>query len=222
MKGKSFRSYLFAGLIVWLPILVTFLILRFIVDLLDQTIALLPNAYQPEQLFGVSLPGFGVILSLVLLLITGIVATNILGQRLVSFSESLLDKIPLVRSIYNATKQMMSAIFATNSQAFRKVIMLEYPRKGLWTIAFQTGAALPEMVDKTGVDMISVFIPTTPNPTAGFLIMVPRNEIIELSISTDEALKFIISLGVVQPQSLTKQKREIKDAKKKKDIKRST
>ena len=199
MKGKAIRSYLLAGLVVWLPILMTFLILRFIVDLLDKTMALLPHAYQPEQLIGIHLPGLGVLLSLMLLLITGIIATNFLGQRLVSWSEAVLDKIPLVRSIYNGAKQMIQAIFATNSHAFRKVLLIEYPRKGLWSLAFQTGIADSQISQYTGTEMLSVFIPTTPNPTSGFLIMVPKTDVIEMSMTIDEALKLVISLGVMQP-----------------------
>lgn len=201
MKSKSIRSYLLAGLVVWLPILVTFVVLRFIVDLLDQTMALLPDAYQPEQLIGIHLPGLGVLLSLMLLIVTGLIATNFLGQRLVSWSESILERIPLVRSIYNATKQVINAIFATNSQAFRKVLLVEYPRKGMWSLAFQTGITTEEVNRHTGSEMVSIFIPTTPNPTSGFLMVVPREDVIELSMTIDEALKFIISLGVMQPLS---------------------
>ena len=199
MKSITVRRYLLAGLVVWLPILATFGILRFIVDLLDQTISLLPAAYQPEHLFGVRIPGFGVLLSLLLLLLTGIVATNILGQRLVTWSEAVLDKIPLVRSIYNTSKQVIQAIFATNSQAFRKVLLVEYPRKGLWSIAFQTGVASSAVREHVGTEMLSIFIPTTPNPTSGFLMMVPKAETHELSMTIDEALKFIISLGMMHP-----------------------
>ena len=199
MKSALVRRYLLAGLVVWLPILATLGILRFIVELLDQTISLLPVAYQPQQLFGFRLPGLGVLLSLLLLLFTGIVATNLLGQKLVSWSESLLEKIPLVRSIYNASKQVIQAIFATNSQAFRKVLLVEYPRKGLWSIAFQTGMANAELNQHVGTEMLSIFIPTTPNPTSGFLMMIPKSEVLELSMTIDEALKFIISLGLMQP-----------------------
>jgi uncharacterized membrane protein len=202
VKGKSLRSYLLAGLVVWLPILATYVIMRFIVDLLDKTMALLPNAYQPEQLFGVNIPGFGVVLSLTLLLITGVIATNIFGQKLVLMSEAFLEKIPLVRTIYNAAKQMIDAVVSTNGQAFRKVLLVEYPRKGMWSIAFQTGSSTAEISTKTGVAMVSVFIPTTPNPTSGFLMMVPKDEAIELTMTTDEALKFIISLGVMHPKVL--------------------
>lgn len=198
MKSIAIRRYLLAGLVVWLPILLTFGVLRFIIDLLDSTIALFPNAYQPQQLLGINIPGLGVILSLLLLFVTGIFATNFLGQRLMGWGESLLARIPLVRSIYNAAKQMIQAIFATNSQAFRKVLLVEYPRKGLWSLAFQTGSATAEIIEHTGEQMVSIFIPTTPNPTSGFLIMIPKRETVELSMSIDEALKLIISLGVMQ------------------------
>ncbi len=199
MKGTSLRSYLLAGLVVWLPILVTILVLRFLIDILDKTMALIPHSYQPEQLFGFNLPGLGVLLSLIVLVITGIVATNLLGQRLVTWSEAILDRIPLVRSIYSGSKQVIQALVATNSQAFRKVVLIEYPRKGIWSIAFQTGSPPAEIVGHTGVEMITVFIPTTPNPTSGFLMMVPKAEAIELSMSPEAALKLVISLGVMHP-----------------------
>ncbi|MCW8443660.1 DUF502 domain-containing protein [Fluoribacter gormanii] len=201
MKTMSLRSYLLAGLVVWLPILITIGVLRFIIDLLDNTLALIPKAYQPEQLIGHYIPGFGVILSLVILLVTGVIATNYLGQRLVEWGESLLIKIPLVRSIYKAVKQVINAVLSTNSEAFRKVVLIEYPRKGLWSIAFQTGAGNTAINNKTKDEMISVFVPTTPNPTSGFLMMIPRSDAIELDMSIDEALKFIISLGVMPPAS---------------------
>lgn len=203
MTSKSIRSYLLAGLVVWLPILITMGVLRFIIDLLDNTLALIPKAYQPEQLIGVHIPGFGVILSLLLLVSTGILAANFLGQRLVSWGESILSRIPLVRSIYNAVKQVINTVLSTNSEAFRKVLLIEYPRKGLWSIGFQTGAVNTEISNKINEEMISLFIPTTPNPTSGFLIMIPKKEAIELNMSIDEALKFIISLGVMQSNAAT-------------------
>ena len=204
MKPISLKSYLLAGLVVWLPIVVTFVVLRFIVDLLDVTVALLPQAYHPEQLFGVHIPGFGVILSLLLLITTGVIATNILGQRLVGWGESILNKIPLVRSIYSATKQVMQTIFSKNSQAFRKVLLIEYPRKDMWTVAFLTGSPEAQVTKGLEGEMVSVFVPTTPMPTAGFLLMVAKSETIELSLSVDEALKYIISLGVMQPSMMVK------------------
>ena len=198
MIGKSIRSYLLAGLVVWLPIIVTFVVLRFMIDLLDKSIALLPAAYRPEQLFGFYLPGFGVVFSLLLLFVTGLLATNFLGQHFMRWGEDILDRIPLVRSIYSATKQVMETVFSSNSQAFRKVILVEYPRPGIWTIAFQTGTANKEVVAHTGVETLIIFVPTTPNPTSGFLMMVPKSDTKELSMSVDDALKLVISLGVVQ------------------------
>ncbi|EHL28990.1 transmembrane protein [Legionella drancourtii LLAP12] len=173
----------------------TMVVLRFIVDLLDN---LIPSAYQPEQLLGHYVPGVGVIMSLALLLLTGVLATNFLGQRLVAWNDSLLSRIPLVRSIYKTVQQVINAVLSTNSEAFRKVVLIEYPRKGLWSIAFQTGVGSSEINEKTQEEMISVFIPTTPNPTSGFLIMVPKREAIELNMSIDAALKYTISLGVMQ------------------------
>ncbi|KTD36299.1 transmembrane protein [Legionella nautarum] len=195
---KALRSYLLTGLVVWLPILVTFVVLRFIIELLDNTIALLPNSYQPEKLFGVHIPGLGVLLSLLLLLGTGILATNLIGQRLMGWGEAVLVRIPLVRSIYNTAKQVIQAVFATNSQAFRKVLLVEYPRKGLWTIAFLTGSPHPELNTLVGDELLSIFVPTTPNPTSGFFMMIPKEDAIELSMTIEEALKLIISLGVMQ------------------------
>ena len=209
LKTRSFRSYLLTGLIVWLPILVTFVVVRFIVDILDTTVSLFPHQYQPEQLFGLEVPGLGVIFSLILLLLTGIIATNFLGQRLFSWGEALLAKIPLVSSIYNATKQVIQAVFATNSQAFRKVMLVEYPRKGVWSLSFLTGSS--SLVGPEGEVMISVFIPTTPNPTSGFLILVPEKEAKEVKMSIDEALKYIISLGVMQNSKEPKQSSTIEE-----------
>jgi uncharacterized membrane protein len=200
LKTKLLRTYLLAGLVVWLPIVVTIAVVRFIVDILDKTIALLPTAYQPEQLFGVNVPGFGVILSLISLILTGVIATNFLGQRLVSWGEILLAKIPFISPIYNASKQIIQAIFASNSQAFRKVVLVEYPRKDMWSLGFLTSesttftsTSIPE------TEMATVFVPTTPNPTSGFLLIVAKQDLRIIEMSVDEALKFIISLGVMKP-----------------------
>lgn len=181
-----------------MPILVTMWILQFIVELLDSSIALLPDAYQPSNLLGINVPGLGVVFSLVVLLLTGVLVTNYMGQLLVGWSERFLDKIPLVRSIYNTSKQVMQAIFSSNSNAFRKVVLVEYPRKDIWTLAFQTANSVPFFDKDTENEMISIFVPTTPNPTGGFLLMVARNQIKEVSLTVDEALKYIISLGVMQ------------------------
>ena len=198
MNSKLIRGYILAGLVVWLPVVVTFVIVRFLVELLDTTIALLPNAYQPDKILGMHIPGLGVVLSLVVLIVTGIVITNILGQRLFRLGDAILARIPLVRSIYYAAKQIINAVFASNSQAFRKVLLVQYPREGVWSLAFLTGSPNTEIIERTSNEMYSVFIPTTPNPTSGFLVMVAKRDAIELSMSVEEAMKYIISLGVVQ------------------------
>lgn len=199
MKSKTIRGYLLTGLVVWLPIIITVVVLHFIVDLLDQTVSLLPQSYHPKQLIGYNIPGLGVIISLLLLFFTGILATNFFGQLLVKWGESILARIPLVRSIYSAAKQVLSAILSTNSQAFREVLLIEYPRKGSWSIGFQTGIANPSISQGANEELVSAFIPTTPNPTSGFIILVPKKEVIKLDMSIDEALKYVISLGVMQP-----------------------
>ena len=201
MIGKYFRRYLLAGLIVWVPILVTIGVLRFIVDLLDGVIALLPAHMQPEYLLGQDVFGAGAVVSLLILLVTGLFATNFFGQKLVGWGESILARIPLVRSIYNAAKQVINAVLSNNGQAFRKVLMVEFPRQGSWTLAFLTANA-PE--NPSGEAMVCVFIPTTPNPTSGFFMMIPKAQVIELDMSVDEALKCIISLGVMQPKQFNR------------------
>lgn len=194
-----FRRYIVAGLLVWAPIMVTLLVIRFIVELLDGTLSLLPNAYQPEQLIGFNIPGLGVLLSVSIVFFTGMMVTNILGKKLIHLGELLVDRIPLVRSIYNAVKQVATTIFAKDGQAFKKVYLVEYPRKGMWSIAFQTGNCAEEVEKHIGQKMLTIFIPTTPNPTSGFLMMIPMSEGIELDMTVDQALKLVISLGVVQP-----------------------
>lgn len=197
LKSKALRGYLLTGLVVWLPVLATFVVIRFLIDLLDKTIALLPTGAQPEQLFGIHLPGLGVLLSLLILLLTGMATTNLLGQKLMQWSESLLVRIPLVRTIYNGTKQLITAVLSSESKSFKKVLLIEWPRKGIWTIAFHTGSP-GQKINKTGEEMLSIFVPTTPNPTGGFVMVLPKSETIELDMTIDEALKYIISLGVMQ------------------------
>lgn len=193
------RRYLIAGLLVWLPIWVTILVFKFLIDAMDNTLALIPAAYQPDKLLGFHIPGLGVIVSLTVLIVTGMLVSNFIGRHLVALGEYILIRIPLVRSVYMATKQVLETVFSSKGQAFRKVLLVEYPRKGLWSIAFQTGQGSTELNNALHSDLVSIFIPTTPNPTSGFLMMLPRNEVIELEMSVDEALKFVISLGVIQP-----------------------
>jgi uncharacterized membrane protein len=193
------RSYLIAGLLIWLPVWITFLAIKFLAELMDNSLKLLPHHYQPDQLLGFHLPGLGIIFTILLLFFTGMIATNFLGRHLVNLWDKLIARIPLVRSIYAGVKNTLETVLSSKNQAFRKVLLIEYPRVGSWSIAFQTGKTCQKIADKTQSDMITVFVPTTPNPTSGFMIIVPREEVHELDLSIDDALKMIISLGVVQP-----------------------
>ena len=200
---KNLRRYIVAGLLVWLPLAVTYWLLSVVVAImdswLDRAFALLPSQYHPDELLGISIPGLGVVFTIALLLLTGMFAANIVGRALVSGWESLLDRIPVVRPIYSAVKKFAELVFSDKSQSFKKVLLIEYPRKGLYSLAFQTSSKLGEVQGRTGEDVICTFVPTTPNPTSGFIIIVPRKDVIELDMEVDEALKMIISLGVVVP-----------------------
>ncbi|MFV1998296.1 MAG: DUF502 domain-containing protein [Acidiferrobacterales bacterium] len=199
---NAFRRYLAAGLLVWVPLGFTVLIVGFLIDFMDQTLLLLPEAYQPEVLIGYKIPGLGAVLTLVVVLFTGIVAANFFGRKLVAFWEGLLSRIPLVRSIYSSAKQVAETMFSSSASSFREVVMLEYPRKGLWTLAFVTGNGIRQVREQVGEDMISVYVPTTPNPTSGFFLMVQKSEIVKLDISVDDGLKLILSTGVLVPPSM--------------------
>jgi len=160
----------------------------------------LPEAYRPDQLLGIHIPGLGVVLSVLVVLSTGVVMAHFFGQQLLAAWEAILNRIPLVRSIYSSVKQLSETLLSSGGQSFRKVLLIEYPRKGLWTIAFQTGTEIGEAQAKTGEEVINVYVPTTPNPTSGFFLMVPRRDAVELDMSVDEGLKMIISMGVVVPK----------------------
>lgn len=197
---KRFRRYLVAGILVWLPLGVTLLLLRVIVGIMDTTLLLLPKQYRPEELLGFAIPGLGILLTILLLLVTGLLATNFIGSAFVGKWESLMDRIPVVRSIYSAAKNFAEIIFSDSGSAFKKVLLIEYPRKGTYSLAFQTSAELGEVQSRTGEEVVSCFVPTTPNPTSGFIIIVPKKDITVLDMEVDEALKMIISLGVVVPE----------------------
>jgi len=196
---SAFRRYIMAGLLVWLPLGVTILVIKMLVDLMDRSMLLVPAHLRPDQLLGVHIPGLGVIVSVLVVLLTGIIVANLFGRKLVDAWESLLARIPLVRSIYSAVKQIAETMFSSSGQSFRKVLLVEYPRKGLWTLAFQTGTQTGEAQCKTGRDVINIYVPTTPNPTSGFFIMVPKEDVVELEMSVDEGLRMIISMGSVVP-----------------------
>ncbi|MBL1142294.1 MAG: DUF502 domain-containing protein [Proteobacteria bacterium] len=195
----TLRKYIIAGLLVWLPLAATIVIIKLVIDLLDKTILLLPPEWQPATVLGFSIPGFGVILAISILLITGMLAANLFGRRLVSFWESILNRIPLVRSIYNSVKQISTTLFDSKGKSFRKVVMLEYPRKGLWSIGFLSNDNVSTDIDGLNAGLVAVFVPTTPNPTSGFIIMTPREDITELDMTIEEGFKFIISMGVITP-----------------------
>jgi len=196
---KYLRRYLVAGLLVWIPLGVTIFILRVLIGLMDRSLLLIPQQYRPEEWLGLTIPGLGLILTLLVLLVTGLLAANIVGRSMVGFWESLLDRIPVVRSVYSAAKNFAEIVFSDSGQSFKKVLLIEYPRKGIYSLAFQTATNLGEVQGRMGEEMICTFVPTTPNPTSGYIIILPKKDIIELDMDIDEALKMIISLGVVVP-----------------------
>jgi uncharacterized membrane protein len=200
----TLRKYLIAGVLVWLPLMATVAIFKLVVDLLDKTLLLLPARFQPQALFGFSVPGFGVLLAAVVLIITGMLAANLLGRKLVSLGEGLLGRIPFVRNVYNAIKQIAATVLTADSKAFRKVVLVQYPRAGLWSIGFLSNEKV--LADCAGLEpeMVSVFVPTTPNPTSGFIILLPRDDVTELSMTVEEGFKFVISMGVVVPAEALK------------------
>ena len=200
---KNLRRYIIAGLLVWLPLAVTYQLLKFVVGQmdrwLDNFLEWLPPAYHPDQLLGIELPGLGVIFTFLLLVITGMLAANFVGRAFVNGWESLLDRIPVVRAIYSAVKKFAEMVFSDKSESFKNVLLIQYPREGLYSLAFQTSNQLGEVQGRTGGEVICTFVPTTPNPTSGFIIIVPKKDVIVLDMDVDEALKMIISLGVVVP-----------------------
>jgi uncharacterized membrane protein len=202
---KNFRRYIVAGLLVWVPLGITFFVLNVFVGVIDRTLLLLPFAARPENLLGVNIPGLGIVLTLVVLIVTGILVANLVGRRLLSFWESILHRIPLVRSVYSASKNFAEVVFGESTQSFKKVLLIEYPRKGVYSLCFQTSNELEEIQARTSDDVICVFVPTTPNPTSGFILMVPRNEVIALDMDVESALKMIVSLGVVVPRWVNKE-----------------
>lgn len=193
------RRYLVAGLLVWLPLVATLYVLRLLVRWMDQSLLLLPEHYRPDNLLGFHLPGVGVLLSLIILLLTGLIAANLFGRKLVGLWERLLSRIPLVRSVYSAVKQLVETMFSDNGNSFRKVVLVEFPRRGLWTLAFLTNDEHGVVQEATGRDVISVYIPTTPNPTGGYFVLVPREDVREIDLSVDEGLKLLLSMGAVNP-----------------------
>ena len=193
------KKYLITGLLIWIPLAITIWVLELIVSTMDQSLLLLPPQYQPQVLFGHQIPGLGALLTVVVVFVTGVLASNILGQRLLLFWEYLLGRIPVVKTIYSGVKQVSDTLFAPGGQAFSKALLVQYPREGSWTIAFLTGRPGGDVANHLHGDYVSVYVPTTPNPTSGFFLMMPKSEVIELDMSVDEALRYVISMGVVAP-----------------------
>jgi uncharacterized membrane protein len=197
-KNTSIKSYFITGLLIWVPLVITLWVLNLLVGMMDQSLQLLPNALLTENWLGVHVPGLGVILTVLTVFLTGVLAANIIGQRLVQFWERILARIPVVNTIYNSVKQVSDTLFSGTGHAFRKVLLVRYPHPQAWSLAFQTnvpvevGIRLPE-------DYVAVFIPTTPSPVNGFYFYVRREDVIELDMSVDAAFKYIVSMGVVAP-----------------------
>lgn len=193
------KRYFVMGLLIWVPLGITAWVLHFLVSTMDQSLLLLPQPIRPDTWLGVHIPGLGVVLTLLVVLGTGVLAANIIGQRLILFWEGVLSRIPVVKSIYYSVKQVSDTLFSSNGEAFRKALLIQYPRQGMWTIAFLTGTPGGDAATHLQGEYVGVYMPTTPNPTSGFFLMLPKKDVIELDMSVDEALKYIISMGVVSP-----------------------
>ncbi|TAM36686.1 MAG: DUF502 domain-containing protein [Burkholderiaceae bacterium] len=201
---SAIRKWLAAGLLVIVPVAITIWVLDWIVGTLDQTLLILPAQWQPDRLLGFHVPGFGVLLALAILLVVGAIASNFLGRKLVAWSDILLHRIPVVRSIYSGVKQVSDTLFSENGNAFRKAVLLQWPREGVWTIGFVTGVPGGDAANYVPDDCLSVYVPTTPNPTGGYFVMLRKSDCVELKMNVDEALKYVVSMGVVIPGGVTK------------------
>ncbi|MCL2296941.1 MAG: DUF502 domain-containing protein [Proteobacteria bacterium] len=193
------KRYLIAGLLVWIPLGITLWVLYFLLSALDQLMLLIPYGWRPEQVLGFRIYGLGVVMGFLILLSTGIVAANIFGARLIALWEQMLGRIPFVKSIYSSVKQVSDTILSKKSNAFRKALLVEFPRKDSWTIAFLTGSPAEEIAEQLDEPYVSVYVPTTPNPTSGYFVMLPKSQVRELQMTVDEALKYVVSMGVLDP-----------------------
>ena len=199
MRSQLIKRYFITGLLIWVPLVITGWVLSLIVSTLDQSLRLLPEAIHPEHLVGFPIPGAGAVLTLVIIFVTGLLAANFIGQKLVHWWEKLLARIPVVNSVYNSVKQVSDTLFSSSGNACRKALLVRYPHQNSWTIAFLTGQPGGDVVNHLDEEHVSVYVPTTPNPTSSFFLMVPAKDTRELDMTVDEALKYIISMGVVSP-----------------------
>ena len=193
------KKYLITGLLVLVPLVITIWVLKSLIGIMDQSLLLLPEKWHPHTLFGRDIPGFGVIVTFVIVITTGVIATNFFGMQLILLWEKLLNRLPVVKSIYSSVKQVSDTLFSDSGNAFRKAVLVQFPREGAWTIAFLTGTPGGDVANHLHGEYVSIFVPTTPNPTGGYFLMMPKADVVELDMSVDEALKYIISMGVVAP-----------------------
>ncbi len=211
MRGQLIKRYFITGLLIWVPLAITAWVLSLIAGVADQSLLLLPVSLRPHNLLGFDVPGSGLALTLLIILITGLLAANFIGQRLVRWWESILARIPVVNSIYNGVKQVSDTLFSSSGMAFRQALLVRYPHQNSWAIAFLTGEPGGDVVNHLGEEHVSVYVPTTPNPTSGFFLMLPKRDVIELDMDVDEALKYIISMGVVAPPPKPEKKSRLSD-----------
>lgn len=193
------KKYFITGLLVLVPLFITVWVLTSLISMMDRSLLLLPMAWRPKAQFGVEVPGLGALLTLLIIFVTGLIATNFFGKQLILLWESLLTRVPVVKSIYSSVKQVSDTLFSDSGNAFRQAVLVQFPRDGAWTIAFVTGKPGGDVVNHLPGDFVSVYVPTTPNPTGGYFLMLPRESVLELDMTVDEALKYIISMGVVAP-----------------------
>ena len=201
MKKTTLKSVFLTGLLVLVPLAITLWVLGLIIGTMDQTLLLLPESWQPERLLGFHLPGIGALLTLAFVFIIGLAAQNFIGQKLVSGWNWVMRHLPVVGPVYTSVKQVSDTLLSSSGNAFRKALLIEYPRRGCYTIAFLTGIPGGDVINHLKEDHVSVYVPTTPNPTSGFFLMVPKSEVIELDMTVDAALKYIVSMGVVAPSA---------------------
>jgi uncharacterized membrane protein len=201
------RKYFITGLLILVPLVLTLWVLNLIIGTMDQSLLLLPEGWRPEKLVGFHIPGLGTILTLLIIFLTGLLTQNVIGNYVVELWEALLRRIPVVNSIYSSFKQVSDTLFSSSGNAFRKALLVQYPRHGSWTVAFLTGVPGGDVKNHLHGDYVSVYVPTTPNPTSGFFLMMPRSDVIELDMSVDAALKYIVSMGVVAPEQLPLRKK---------------
>jgi len=196
---RALRRYLVAGLLVWVPVGATLLTFKFLLDLVDQLLTLLPARWQPDVLLGFHIPGFGTLLALVVLLTTGFLVANLIGSTLVGWWEDLMNRMPLVRSIYSSFKGLTETLVTSKGGSFSKVVLVEYPRREMWSIGFVTASNMPDMDALVGEQLVCVYVPTTPNPTSGLIVYVPASQVVESDISVDAAMKMVVTMGIVMP-----------------------